>query len=56
MEELGVIHGASNHAIQEAVKDLTSFSTQDAPAVAEAEDHTGKVGRLGIGLKTNIRV
>ena len=28
----------------------------DAVAVAEAEDHTGKVGRLGIGLKTNIRV
>jgi hypothetical protein len=24
--------------------------------VAEAEDYTGKVGRLGIGLKTNIRV
>jgi hypothetical protein len=28
----------------------------DAVAVAEAENHTGKVSRLRIDLKTNIRV
>jgi hypothetical protein len=28
----------------------------DTVAVAEAEDHTGKVGQLEIGLKKNIRV